>query len=497
MKKVLSALQMRQAEQAFFATGVTSLALMERAAVALNAVIERELNGTGKTCVFACGPGGNGGDGYAAARLFAQSGGRAIILPVYPPRTSDARANYEKALNCVFASARIEEIDRLPVPDAWVDCIFGIGASRAAQGEALQVMRRINADHAKGVKVFSADIPSGLCADTGRVFGECVRADHTIAFQALKRGHLSGEGLDVCGQTEVCPIGIPEELIPPDAAELIEAHNARQALPQRKRTAHKNDFGHLLIVAGSRGMAGAAAICARAAMRAGAGLTTIACPESLLCVLQTLAPCAMCLPLPEENGALGPQAAPLLNQALTGKTALAVGCGLSRNAAPECVRVALQSGLPAVFDADALNIIAGNGALKALLSSHHALTPHPGEAARLLGETVSDAFTAARKLHALGANALVKGAATVIQGERTIISTSGCVSMAKGGSGDALTGIIGALLAQGLDTQTALAVGSEIHGLAGEIAARRYGSRSMLPTDLIEFIGAAMDGEGA
>ena len=488
---------MREAEKACFDAGVSSLALMERAAKGLTREILRSLGQEKKTCVFACGSGGNGGDGYAAARLFAQSGGRAILLPVAPARTPDAILNRDRALDSVFGVARVEELDALPTPDAWADCMLGIGLARAPEGAFARVIDRVNADREKGALVVSADIASGLDADTGLTPGKCVRADVTVAFQARKRGHLIGKGLEYSGNTVVADIGIPNAFIPADAAGLVESDDLPSALPKRPCCAHKNDFGHLLIVAGSFGMAGAAALCANAAMRTGAGLVTVACPASVVPILQTLAPCAMCVPLSETDGAINAEGAALVAQALSGKTAAAIGPGLSLRAHPGCVEAVLRSGLPAVIDADGLNILSRDKRLISLLSGCHAITPHPGEAARLLGESSPDAFETARRLRELGANVLLKGAASVILGKRARVSASGTPGMAKGGSGDALTGIVAALLSQGLDAETALWLGSELHGRAGEIAAREYGERSMLPTDLVSCLGRAMRTESA
>lgn len=493
MKPILTAQQMRDMEQAYFETGTASIDLMERAAAALCGELLTALAGRGKTCVFACGTGGNGGDGYAAARLFAERGGRAILLPVGWPRTADAIQNFERARGKVFACADVASLGALPRPDAWADCLFGIGLSRAPEGDAARVIERMNADREAGSLTVSADIPSGLCADDGTVFSPCVRADVTVAFQTAKPGHWLGGGMDVCGRLAVCDIGIPSSLIPDNALRLAEGSDAALALPIRRRTAHKNDFGHLLIVAGSRGMAGAAAMCTRAALRSGVGLTTVACPESCLPILQTLAPEAMCLPLPETNGAPNADAAPLLRDALRGKTAVAAGCGLSMRASGACIRVILESGLPAVLDADALNLIAAEEnppnehpvRLRDLLHAGCALTPHPGEAARLNGKMLP-AAEAAAQLHALDPAVLLKGACSLIVGNGRFLSASGSVGMAKGGSGDALTGIVGALLAQGLSPTTALWLGSELHGRAGALAAEEKGTFSMLPTDLIE-----------
>ena len=491
MKQVLTSAEMRSSEQAFFTSGASSLALMERAAEGLALKLVELLKERGKTCVFACGPGGNGGDGYAAARIFAERGGRAIVLPVLPANTEDAITNSVRAKSSVFAFADIRKLNELPRPDAWCDCIFGIGASRAPEGDCERVIRRINNDHKLGSIVLSADIPSGLDADTGMVLGECVCADETVTFQTYKRGHFLGRGMEFCGQVTVHPIGIGDSFLPLSPAYLLETADAKSVLPNRPRASYKNQFGHLLIFAGSLGMAGAAVLCAQSAMRSGAGLVTVACPSSIIPIVQSLAPCAMALPLPETNGAANAEAASVLASALQGKTAIAAGPGLSVRTHPDCLKVLMKSNLPAVFDADALNLISVNPSLKSLFTNRHAITPHPGEASRLLGKPCLTSVSDAQALHALLPYVLLKGATSIIIGENVTLSKSGCVGMAKGGSGDTLTGIVGSFLAQGLEPEKALCLASEIHGIAGEIAQERFGAYSMLPSDLSDSIGAA------
>lgn len=492
MKPVVSALQMKNAENALFATGVSSLSVMERAAHALVDELIALLGDVGKTCVFACGSGGNGGDGYAAARLFAKRGGRAIVVSVYPPKTADAITNYERAKECVFALTDVSKIDTLPVPDAWVDAVFGIGVTRPLDDAALSIVRRMNADRDMGALVVSCDIPSGLCADTGNVYNECVNSDLTVCFQALKLGHLLGSGMDVCGKTVVRDIGISSSFFEDNIIELTESSFIKDWYPRRRRTAHKNNFGHLLLVAGSFGMAGAAALAASAALRSGCGLVSIACPESIVPILQTLCPCAMCIPLAEADGAISKDSLDTLLHALSGKTAVAIGPGLSRKCAPSVIESILKCSLPAVFDADALNIISANPDLLSLLRPHHAITPHPGEAKRLINGDYADAISLTNALSAFHCQVLLKGSSSVISGDDgTFISASGTSGMAKGGSGDALTGITGALLALGVKPLTALLMASEIHGIAGEIAAGKHGDISMLPTDLIAALGEA------
>lgn len=499
MKPLISPAAMRDMEQRYFdKTGTPSIQLMERAARALAQAILRRCDRNSRIW-FACGPGGNGGDGYACARRLQAAGMRCAVFPAEAPRSPDAVENYKSAREAGIQELTIDKVRE--APDIWVDALYGTGLSRAPEGGAAALIGRMNADRARGSLVVAVDIPSGLDGGTGAAWDPCVHADVTYSFQFAKTGCFLADGLDACGRVEALDIGIPRAYWPGDLAGLMGREDVRRALPARPRNAHKGGNGHLLIVAGCMGMAGGAAMCALSALRSGAGLVTVACPQSIAPIIQTLAPCAMCLPLPERNGAIAPEAARLLQAALKGKDAVACGCGLSRRAAPEALRVLLGCGLPALFDADALNLIAADGALRAMLRPNHVITPHPGEAARLLKRNVSDPVADAQALKALGCQALLKGAATVIPLEgRAVLSTSGAAGMAKGGSGDCLTGLLGGLMAEraaaGLEVSGAAlgelsAVASEIHGKAGELAQAKRGVRGMCAMDIVEALPEA------
>ncbi len=502
MKPLITPAQMRDMEGRYFAeTGTPSISLMERAARALNEAIVRHF-GPERTVCFACGPGGNGGDGYACARMYAKIGGKCVLFPASPPGTPDAVRNRERAL--AMGIPELSPDADAPVPEVWVDALYGTGLSRAPEGPAAALIRRMNADRRLGARVVAVDIPSGLNGLTGAAFEPCVAADLTVTFQFEKTGHRLADGLDACGKIEVADIGIPEAFFPDDMARLVEARDVAAGLPHKPRNAHKGNNGHLLIVAGSVGMAGAAALCAKAALRSGAGLVTVGCPASIVPIVQTLAPCAMAIPLPERDGAIAPDAVEILKPALAGKHAVACGCGLSRRASPQVLKLLLESGIPALFDADGLNLIAADDALKALLRPHHLITPHPGEAARLLGRPLSDPLADAPALSALGCQALLKGATSVIPvGGVSWLSASGCAGMAKGGSGDVLTGLTGGLMAQyaaagtpmaGLHLAICAAFASEIHGRAGELAQEKVGVRGMCASDLTDALPEALRG---
>ena len=522
MKPLISPKNMRECELAYFASGAAkSIDIMERAALALADAIRAEIP-AGSAVWFACGTGGNGGDGTACARILHGRYRCAIIQP-REPKHPDAIENLRRARECgvpVLTEAPEE------TPAAWVDALFGTGLSRAPEGAEAALIRRMNGN--RGARIFAADIPSGLDGATGSAFGPCVRADRTVTFQYMKTGLTLADGLDCCGEITVADVGFPPSAFPEERFDglLLEPDDPARLIPSRPRNIHKGNCGHLLIVAGSFGMAGAAAMCASAALRSGAGLVTIACVRSIVPILQTLVPQAMCVPLAESDGAISSEALPALAGALRGKTAVAIGPGLTRRAPADAIRLVLESGLPAVIDADALNLLADNPHLLALLRPQHVITPHPGEAARLLesaalfdrlrtesdnepealsaavryarascnlsGLPPRDPVKAARRLNALGATALYKGAASVIcgPGESAYVSRSGCCGMARGGSGDILSGILGALLADRSERTPALtaAVASELHGLAGELAQQKYGSRAMNARDILEFL---------
>ena len=488
MLRLISPADMQASEKHYFETsGVPSIDVMERAARALtDAVLTRFPDA--HTIYIACGPGGNGGDGYACARMLTLAGKACKIYASAPAKSADAVENARRA-----EEVGIEIIvDKLPqeAPDLWIDCIYGTGLSREPSGRSADLIRLMNCHRTAGTKIIAADIPSGLNGRTGKAYDPCVEADLTVTFQLGKYGHYLQDGLDVCGEDIIIrDVGFPDEIFSPDDVSLIHPGYISVLFEPRRRNIHKGSCGHLLIVAGSVGMAGAAALCARAALRSGVGLVSIACVQSIVPILQIHAPCAMCIPLPEKDGAISADALPILQEALKGKSAVAIGPGLSRRAAPEIIQAALESSLSTVIDADALNIISENPELKQLLKPHHILTPHPGEAARLLDRKCIDPIADAQSLSQLGCSVVLKGASRVIAvNHYLLISTSGASGMARGGSGDVLTGLMGGLLASDPRPDPVIVQACEIHGLAGELAQEKYGCRAMNAADIIEFL---------
>lgn len=493
MRRLISPEEMQACEKRYFESASSpSINTMERAADALVQAVLFHFPEV-KRVFIACGPGGNGGDGYACARLLVQRGVACDIFASAPAKNADAIENARRARS---AGIKIHE-DILPDlrPELWIDCLYGTGLSRAPEGRSAELIRRMNRDRISGSRIVAADIPSGLNGRTGAAYDPCVQADATVAFQFAKYGHFLQDGLDMCGEIWIVDVGLPMEAF--DSANLPRLaflDDLSILLPVRRRNMHKGDCGRLLIVAGSVGMAGAAALCAQAALRSGVGLVSIACPQEIVPILQTHAPCATCIPLPQKDGALSIEAFTPLKAALKGKNAVVIGPGLSRKTPSELIAAVLESGLPAVIDADALNLIAANDSLKRLLKPHHALTPHPAEAARLLGRPCTDPIADAQALSRMGALAILKGASRVICGENgCIVSASGAGGMARGGSGDVFAGILGALLSapdacSARHLNLIAAAACELHGLAGALAQEKYGNYAMNAADILEFL---------
>ena len=495
MQMLISPEEMQKCEKRYFETsGVPSIEIMENAANALAYAALTRFPGA-QNIFIACGPGGNGGDGYACARILAGKGKTCTVYASAPAKSADAIENARRAAECGIP-VHIEELPE-HLPDLWIDCLYGTGLSREPSGFAADLILRINENRDfRNCGVIACDIPSGLNGQTGRAYVPCVRADATVTFQIAKCGLYLQDGLDMCGEIILADVGFPGSIFPKNPSCLLCPGDLKHHFAPRRRNTHKGSCGHLLIVAGSVGMAGAAALCAKAALRSGAGLVSIACPEEIVPILQIHAPCAMCVPLPQRNGAISIEALPLLKAALQGKSACAIGPGLSRKVPPEILRAVLESGLPAVIDADALNILSENPELISLLTYHHILTPHPGEAARLLGRKIEDpipdawALSRLRTDDRLGCTAILKGASRVICSNAGIlISASGCSGMARGGSGGVFTGLLGGLIATVHPALLGVfaACACEIHGLAGEKAYAKYGC-AMNAADIIDFL---------
>ena len=506
MIPILDSRRMRSADAAAIRGGIPSSRLMENAAEGLAGELVRSFP-RAQRVVVACGPGNNGGDGLAAARLLAGRGVSVSIFTLGDP--DDYRGDAaENALRARRAGLEFFPLSRrgawagfsraLKEADAVVDALFGTGLTRALSGAAA---RAVLAIHAAGRPVVAADLPSGLSADSGNLLGPAVRASLTVAFAALKYAHVFWPARGFCGRLVVHDIGIPKRILLERAGDLAAAESADLAgwLPPRPGDTHKADFGRLAVIAGSRGKAGAAALTARGALRAGAGLVTVFCPASIEPIIVSALPEAMTHALPEEAGALPATAAEELLEALRGFDAAAIGPGLGT--APgtvELLEKLMAARCPIVFDADALNAFAGRPRAFSRRRGAAVLTPHPGEAGRLLEVASSrvqeDRLAAARRLaRASGAAVVLKGASTLIAAPsgRVTVNPTGTPLMATAGSGDVLSGAVGALLAGGMAAERAAIAAAYLHGLAGELLARRLGDAGLLSGELADALPLA------
>lgn len=461
--------------------GIDGLILMERAAYMLATEI---MLSRPRRVLAVCGVGNNGGDAYAAARMLHLWGIDVAIAPLCPmdKLSGDALKNASICKN--LGIPVIKPDDDFSAYDVIIDGIFGTGLSREPQGVFADAIARINSS---GAAVYSVDIPSGIDGANGQVLGTCVDADVTVTFQWAKRGHYLYPAPRYVGKLVIADIGIP----PPDAwdgdAEILDDTMVERLCPSRARDAYKNQFGHALLIAGSTGMAGAAVISATACMRAGAGLLTVCAPEtSVVPHVQSRVPVAMCIPFAETE-----DLAEVIQGALKGKTAVGYGCGSGRTHRSSLpLEPVLASHLPAVIDADGLYHLAAKLPLLRR-DAGTVLTPHMGEMARMLGRPVQDPVKDAlgfAKQH--GVVVLLKGACTVIAAPngRLTFNVTGTNGMATAGSGDALTGIILSLLAQGLCAYDAARVGAYVHAKAGLAAEKAHGTASMTAMDLADSI---------
>jgi hydroxyethylthiazole kinase-like uncharacterized protein yjeF len=514
--EILTGEQMRRIDRrATEEHGIAGLALMDGAGTAVADALERDFpEALGSPLLVLCGKGNNGGDGLVAARVLA-SRGHAVevwILSRGETLPPDAAASLAAAR---AAGVPIEEVrdeagwwelaPRL-AREAWVlDALLGTGVRGGARGLPASAIAAL-AD--RDARVISIDVPSGLDADTGRLDGPAVQARHTYTLARPKQCLVVEPAASRTRSFSVVDIGIPAQAIAAEGADLlwIDAEAARGLWPARDPRGHKGSFGHLLVVAGSRGKSGAAVLAARGALRAGAGLVTAAVPRSVQPLVAVQQAEIMSEGLDEDgDGALHPTAAGPAIALARARDAVAMGPGLGTAAGTGAfVRAFLaRCEQPVVIDADALNVLAPWDARDRVALRFEAratvLTPHPGEAARLLGTTVSgiedDRIGAARHL------AMVTGAIVVLKGRRTVVASprggaslnaSGNAGMATGGTGDVLTGVLGALLARGLPALEAAMLAAYAHGDAGDRAAAQLGQDGMIAGDVVRHLPHAL-----
>lgn len=508
MQPVFSAEEMRRLDaRAVESLGIPGHALMENAGRQAAAAVRDWLGqgARGARVEIVCGKGGNGGDGFVAARHLKRAGLRPRVWLAWPAR--DVRGDAGRKLReLVRAGIRPENAgreasvrDALARADVVVDALLGTGSRGAPEGLTAQLIELMNGC---GRPVVALDIPSGASAGGEPPPGAAVRAALTVTFAGLKRGLLVGPGAELSGRVRVAPIGIPDEEVRRGITTfLAEAADVAPLFPPRPRESHKGNFGHLLVVGGARGTTGAVAMAARAALRAGVGLVTVAVPTSQQAVVAAMSVEAMTAPLPETAAASPAMAAvEVVARLAATRDAVALGPGLGLEAETQeaARRLVAELPCPAVVDADALTALAGHLGLLRGARAPRCLTPHPGEMARLLGASVADVqrdrLGAARGVAtAHGAHLVLKGALSVIASPdgRLVLNPTGNPGMASGGMGDVLTGMVGALLARRFAPGDAVLAAVYLHGLAADVAAGRVGEEALIAGDVIEALPEA------
>ncbi len=480
--------------------GVPGLDLMERAGTGLTRLVSGRIS-SGRIVVV-CGKGNNGGDGFVTARLLREQGREVdvTLLGAAEEMRGDARTNLERlpgAAPMPFSPAVLSGADGI------VDAILGTGFQGVARGSAAAAIDAINAARENGEAVVVAcDVPSGVDASTGEVDGSAVRADATATFHAGKPGLWIGPGKAHAGEVTVVDIGIPDGGPAEPLIGLIDAP-VLDVLPRRGADSTKFAAGSVLVCGGSTGLTGAPSLASESAMRAGAGYVTVCVPRTLNTIFEVRLLEVMSVPLQDHDGALGPEAADEVLERCRRVQSLVLGPGLGRalRTGEFARRVAAAAPVPLLLDADGLNAHAGRLESLSARQAPTVLTPHAGELGRLL-ELPSDEIGAHRLRCAREAAALA-GAIVVLKGDDTIVaepggqaavSRGGAPALATAGTGDVLSGVIGALLAKRLDAFEAACAGVFVHAAAGRLAAAEIGPEGVIASDVIQSLPRALAG---
>jgi len=522
--KVATAEEMRTIDsETINSYGITGVVLMERAGLAAAAKV-KELVDRGKVIVVS-GKGNNGGDGFVVARNLHSNGWKVKVFLAAKPEDlkGDALVQYKTAVKFGVEIKPVQDLlSHAPLiltgHSIVVDALLGTGLSKDVTGVLADVIDTINAS---GRPVVSVDIPSGISSDNGQIMGRAIRATYTVTFGLPKRGHLVHPGAKYTGELFVEDIGFPKALLCSDKlnVELLEKRSVYSVVPERQSSSHKGTYGHVLIVAGSRGKTGAALMAAKACLRAGAGLVTLGVPESLADVFQSRVTEEMTLLLPgKEDGTLSRKASRIILDFLEGTAHLiAIGPGIGVTTETELIMETLMKNSPSpiVIDADGINSLQGKKGIFSTARAPVILTPHPGEMARLIHDSrgrkrATEETSHAKKLHtgilrSIAQNSIttalsfardtktylvLKGAPTIIAAPdgRVFINPTGNPGMATGGTGDVLTGMIAGFLSQTMNPLSSCILGVFMHGLAGDIAASEKGMHSLIATDIIDSI---------
>jgi NAD(P)H-hydrate epimerase len=509
--RILTAAQMREADRyTIDEIGIPSLVLMENAGrqvvAAIEAAYQSELDG--RVAVL-CGRGNNGGDGFVVARTLLQHGieTSVFVIGVLSDVRGDARVNLDILGRLGVAVVEIADeqswelhFSEISQCALIVDAIFGTGLKAAVAGMMETVIADVNASD---IPIVSVDLPSGMSADTPHLVGDCVDASLTVTLAAPKLPLVLPPAEGRAGDVVIADIGIPYEVIDGlegPHIELLTPEQLRTLVMPRAADSHKGDFGRVTIVAGSVGKTGAAHLAAMGALRSGAGLVTVATPRSCLPVVAALSPVFMTLELPDGSGTVTLEGVERVLDLAHDVIACGPGLGRTPDVARFVRSLLERATVPLVLDADALTVLADEPALLAGRDDREVIiTPHPGEMGRLIGRSTSD--VQANRLEVATEFATTHGVYVVLKGHRTVVATpegrvyinpTGNPGMATGGTGDVLTGMIAAWLAQLLDAEAACRLAVFLHGAAGDVAEGARGQVGLIATDLVDNLGEAL-----
>lgn len=500
--KLVSGLQMKQIDQeAITRYGIPSILLMEHAAYSVYRWIQDEYK-EAKSISILCGPGNNGGDGLALARQLATWSShdvKVILLATEKQLSVDGRCYYEICkqthIPLIFLEEGNQIEDMLQNSEIIVDALFGTGLSRSIEGKYYTVIEKLNQ---LGKVVISVDIPSGIHADTGKVLGIAVKAHATITFALPKIGLYLYPGIDYVGKLIIADIGIPRDITKECATSMFTMDEvaAKEYLPTRSTRSNKGSYGKVFIIGGQKGMSGAVVLCATSCISTGAGTVTLGIPESIQDIISNKLTEAMTIGLPEVKGHFSLEATPRIKELIARYDVIAIGPGLGRSEeVKSIIQVVLASDKPCVIDADGLY------ALKPYLNQLKSrkaptvLTPHPGEMAYLIDETIDnileDPITYAKQfVEKYSVTLVLKLEKTlIVDQEVTYINTTGNNGLAKGGSGDVLTGIITALIGQKVPEEKAARLGVYMHGRAADMLAEEKTVYAVIPSEVSKYLG--------
>lgn len=485
--------------------GIPGIVLMENAAAACVRELEKLPGLNKKSVAVFCGKGNNGGDGFAVARRLFNSGiDVSVFLVCGTDFSGDAKTNYDIIRKTDINIDVVSDTENLRYIiksfDIVVDAIFGTGIHGTVRGIAYDVISEIN-QNAK--YVLSVDVPSGINSDSGEICGVCIKADKTVTFAAYKVGMLMFPAADFTGDIVAADISIPRYITDEiEGITVTDKEFVKKVLPKRRNNSHKGDYGKLLIIAGSRGMTGAAYMASSAAMRAGCGLVTLAVCESLNNIFEVKTTEVMTLPLPDTDGHLSYKAADILAEKINLYDAVLIGPGLGRS---DDIRAVLEkvlevSKVTLVIDADAISVLAKDKNMLSKCGCGLIFTPHTAEMSRLCGMDIQyieeNRLSVSKEFsEEYGAAVILKGHHTVVTGADLMqyINITGNAGLAKGGSGDVLAGITAAFAAKGIDETAAAAAAAYVHGLAADIAVAECGMESLIASDVIECIPKALE----